>query len=96
MVDWAQPYSSQPEKLYKIMDPSLSGEYSVRGAQKLATVAWKCLMKDPKQRPSMAQVLTWLEPLPEMKAMAGISGDLLTVPYLKERNELFRSKSAKT
>lgn len=63
LVDWARPYLTNAEKLRRVMDPSLDGLYSVKGAQRVAGLAHKCLSHTPKARPSMKTVVETLEPL---------------------------------
>ncbi|KAF3323440.1 serine/threonine-protein kinase [Carex littledalei] len=63
LVDWARPYLNDPKKLVRIMDPSLDGQYSAKGAQKAAALAYQCLGHSPKSRPNMSAVVDMLEPL---------------------------------
>ncbi|WOL13711.1 serine/threonine-protein kinase [Canna indica] len=63
LVDWARPYLNNAEKLRRVMDPSLDGQYSVKGSQKVAAIAYKCLSHNPKSRPNMKVVVETLEPL---------------------------------
>ncbi|KAG6517720.1 serine/threonine-protein kinase RIPK-like [Zingiber officinale] len=63
LVDWARPYLTNAEKLRRVMDPNLDGLYSIKGAQRVAGVAYKCLSHTPKARPSMKTVVETLEPL---------------------------------
>ncbi|KAL4575222.1 hypothetical protein LXL04_022064 [Taraxacum kok-saghyz] len=58
LLDWVRPHISQDLKKFKqILDPRLDGNYSLKSAQKLAAVANKCLLKQPRMRPRMSQVL---------------------------------------
>nr|CAD1826110.1 unnamed protein product [Ananas comosus var. bracteatus] len=66
LVDWARPYLKKPDKLYRIMDPTLELQYSHKGAQKAAAVAYQCLSHRTKSRPSMKEVVEALEPLLEL------------------------------
>ncbi|KAK8967083.1 Serine/threonine-protein kinase [Platanthera guangdongensis] len=63
LVEWAKPYSRDPQKLYRMMDPSLEGQYSTTGAQRAVTIAYQCLSQSPKRRPDMRSVIESLEPL---------------------------------
>nr|CAB3469902.1 unnamed protein product [Digitaria exilis] len=56
LVDWARPYLRRPDKLHRLMDPSLEMQYSARAAEKAAKSV-------PKARPSMRDVVDALEPL---------------------------------
>ncbi|KAI7742547.1 hypothetical protein M8C21_027936 [Ambrosia artemisiifolia] len=42
------------------MDPRLEGEYSLKSARKLSSLANKCLTKNPKARPKMSEVVEML------------------------------------
>ncbi|KAJ8501190.1 hypothetical protein OPV22_011742 [Ensete ventricosum] len=66
LVEWARPCFSDPRKLYRIMDPSLEGQYSTQGAQRAAAVVHQCLGQSPKSRPHMSAVVEALEPLLDM------------------------------
>ncbi|OAY57893.1 probable serine/threonine-protein kinase PBL18 [Manihot esculenta] len=61
LVDWAKPFLSDPRRVLRIMDTRLGGQYSKKGAQAAAALALQCLHTDPKNRPSMTEVLTALE-----------------------------------
>ncbi|XP_039127664.1 serine/threonine-protein kinase RIPK-like [Dioscorea cayenensis subsp. rotundata] len=63
LVDWAKSYLTDVRKLDRIMDPSMDGQYSLKGAQKAAEVAYQCLSRKPKTRPDMKNVVEALEPL---------------------------------
>ncbi|RLN34932.1 serine/threonine-protein kinase [Panicum miliaceum] len=45
------------------MDPALECQYSCRGAEVAAIVAYKCLSQNPKSRPTMREVVKTLEPV---------------------------------
>ncbi|XP_074574943.1 serine/threonine-protein kinase RIPK-like isoform X1 [Curcuma longa] len=75
LVDWAKPYLTRPDKLGRVMDPSLDGVYSSKGAQKAAAIAYKCLDSKPKFRPNMRDVVETLEPLLSLN-------DLLVGPFV--------------
>ena len=60
---WAKPFLKNSEKLNRMMDSSLDGRYSTRGAQRAAALAHKCLSHNQKARPLMRTVLETLEPL---------------------------------
>ncbi|XP_064983671.1 serine/threonine-protein kinase RIPK-like [Musa acuminata AAA Group] len=63
LVDWARPYLNNSDKISRVMDPNLDGQYSSKGAQKAAAIAYKCLSHNPKSRPNMRTVVETLEPL---------------------------------
>ncbi|CAA6671710.1 unnamed protein product [Spirodela intermedia] len=58
---------------YRIVDPRLEGHFSIKGAQRVAQVAQRCLCRDSKARPLMSQVVEALKPLINLKDMASSS-----------------------
>ncbi|KAL3828677.1 hypothetical protein ACJIZ3_017479 [Penstemon smallii] len=61
LVDWARPFLGDSRQFSRIMDTRLRGEYSKKGAQAASSLALRCLCCDPKNRPSMVEVLAELE-----------------------------------
>ncbi|XVE96637.1 hypothetical protein REPUB_Repub02eG0239800 [Reevesia pubescens] len=57
LLDWVKPYLSDVKKFQLILDPRLQGKYQLKYVQKLATVANRCLVRNPKSRPKMSEVL---------------------------------------
>ncbi|KAK2995952.1 hypothetical protein RJ640_003744, partial [Escallonia rubra] len=60
LLEWVKPYVSDSKKFHLIVDPRLEGQYCIKSAQKLASLANKCLMKQPKSRPKMSEVVEML------------------------------------
>lgn len=60
LLDWVRPYVSDPKKFHLILDQKLEGQDCMKSAQKLASLANKCLMKQPKSRPKMSEVIEML------------------------------------
>ncbi|CAM8997880.1 unnamed protein product [Rhodiola kirilowii] len=73
LVEWARPHLGERRKFYRLVDPRLDGRFSIKGAQKAAQLASRCLSRDPKARPLMSEVVEELKPLPGMKDMASSS-----------------------
>ncbi|KAK3161143.1 hypothetical protein QOZ80_1BG0072640 [Eleusine coracana subsp. coracana] len=73
LVEWARPYLGERRQFYKLVDPRLDGNFSIKGAQKTAQLAHACLSRDPKARPLMSQVVEVLKPLQNLKDMASSS-----------------------
>ncbi|KAH7560816.1 hypothetical protein JRO89_XS10G0116300 [Xanthoceras sorbifolium] len=69
LVEWAIPFLKDNKRVLRIMDTRLGGQYSKKGAQAAAAVALQCLHSDPKNRPSMIDVLVALEQLHTSKDM---------------------------
>lgn len=60
LLEWVRPYVSDSKKFHLIVDPRLEGQYCIKSAQKLASLGNKCLMKNPKSRPKMSEVVEML------------------------------------
>ncbi|RDX85461.1 putative serine/threonine-protein kinase PIX13 [Mucuna pruriens] len=61
LTEWVKPYLHDRRKLKNIMDSRLEGKYPSKAAFRIAQLALKCLAPEPKQRPSMKEVLENLE-----------------------------------
>ncbi|XP_057974423.1 probable serine/threonine-protein kinase PBL11 isoform X1 [Malania oleifera] len=61
LVEWARPFLPEKRKLKRIMDPGLEDLYPLKGATQMAELVLHCLESDPKNRPSMVEVLERLE-----------------------------------
>lgn len=57
LLDWVRPHLSDMKKFEQILDPRLNGKYDFKSAQKLAAIANRCLVRHPKNRPRMSDVL---------------------------------------
>ncbi|XP_031287519.1 serine/threonine-protein kinase PCRK1 [Pistacia vera] len=57
LLDWVKPYVSDSKKFHLIVDSRLEEQYCIKSAQRLASLANKCLMKHPKSRPKMSEVV---------------------------------------
>ncbi|XP_020091084.1 probable serine/threonine-protein kinase PIX7 isoform X1 [Ananas comosus] len=73
LVAWARPYLSERRRLYQLVDPRLELNYSIRGVYKVAQVAYYCLSRDPKSRPSMDDIVKCLTPLQDLNDLAALS-----------------------
>lgn len=61
LVEWARPFLTTIKKLQRIMDPRLNLDYPSKGASRAAELILSCLDQDPKNRPSMDQVVSGLQ-----------------------------------
>ncbi|GMY10882.1 serine/threonine-protein kinase PCRK1 [Fagus crenata] len=57
LLEWVRPYASDSKKFHLIVDPRVEGQYCIKSAQKLSSLANRCLMKQPKSRPKMSEVV---------------------------------------
>ncbi|XP_042390881.1 serine/threonine-protein kinase PBL34-like [Zingiber officinale] len=73
LVEWARYYLGERRRFYKLVDPRLEGNFSIKGAQKVAQLAHACLSRDPKMRPPMSEVVDSLRPLLNLKDIASSS-----------------------
>ncbi|PWA43326.1 serine-threonine/tyrosine-protein kinase catalytic domain-containing protein [Artemisia annua] len=62
LTEWVKPYIDS-KQLKSIIDPKLEGDYSLNSAEKLANIANCCLIRDPKSRPKMSEVLEMVNQL---------------------------------
>ncbi|CAM0903350.1 unnamed protein product [Alopecurus aequalis] len=67
LVDWAKPYLADRRKLARLVDPRLEGQYPSKAAVRAAQLTLSCLAGDPKNRPSMAEVLVVLQEVERMR-----------------------------
>lgn len=73
LVTWARPYLADKRKVYQLVDPRLELNYSLKGVQKVSQLAYNCLSRDPKSRPSMDEVVKVLTPLQDLNDLAILS-----------------------
>lgn len=73
LVAWARPYLGDRRRLYQLVDPRLELNYSIKGVQKVAQIAYYCLSRDPKARPSMDEVVKDLTQLQDLNDLAILS-----------------------
>ena len=67
LVECTKHSLSEKKRLKRIMDPRMGEEYSIKAAFEIAQLILKCLENDPKNRPSMEEVLETLEKAQSMK-----------------------------
>lgn len=70
LVVWARPHLADKRKLHQIVDPRLEMNYSLKGVQKVSQLAFNCLSKDSKSRPTMDEVVKVLDPLQDLNDLA--------------------------
>ncbi|XP_020592539.1 probable serine/threonine-protein kinase PBL19 isoform X2 [Phalaenopsis equestris] len=61
LLEWIKPYVTDEKKFPFILDPRIKANCSVKSAMKLAAVANKCLIRHPKSRPKMSEVLQMVQ-----------------------------------
>ncbi|KAH6822075.1 Protein kinase superfamily protein [Perilla frutescens var. hirtella] len=60
LVSWAKPLFKDRKKFHKMADPSLEGEYPVRGLYQALAIAAMCVQEQPNMRPLVADIVTAL------------------------------------
>ncbi|KFK40107.1 hypothetical protein AALP_AA3G331300 [Arabis alpina] len=61
LTEWIKPHLFERRKLRSIIDPRLEGKYPFKSVFRVAHLALKCLGPEPKDRPSMKEVVEALE-----------------------------------
>ncbi|XP_076923009.1 putative serine/threonine-protein kinase PIX13, partial [Bidens hawaiensis] len=63
LLEWVKPYLANRRQLKNVMDSRLEGSYPSKAAGQVAQLALTCLEPEPKDRPSMKEVVATLERL---------------------------------
>ncbi|GMH09812.1 hypothetical protein Nepgr_011653 [Nepenthes gracilis] len=77
LLDWVKPYLSDMKKFQLIVDPRLEGHYTLKSVYKLSLIANRCLVRQPKSRPKMSEVLEMVNLVAEASAELGNSNPLI-------------------
>ncbi|KAK4269072.1 hypothetical protein QN277_022277 [Acacia crassicarpa] len=80
LVEWARPLLKNTQKLERIMDPRLEGQYSVEGAKMVAALVHQCLSHQAKTRPSMRTMVNSLESIMNLTDDIPVSPFIYVVP----------------
>lgn len=83
LVEWALPYLNDKRKVFRLIDPRLEGQYSMKGAQRVASLALSCLNSEAKMRPFMRDIVTMLEPLVSTREIAKCSHSASLEPLMR-------------
>lgn len=86
LLDWVRPFVSDSKKFHLIIDPRLEGSYCIKSARKLASLANKCLMKQPKSRPKMSEVVVILDNIISQLSLQEDGVALATSPIREAEN----------
>ncbi|GKV48433.1 hypothetical protein SLEP1_g55248 [Rubroshorea leprosula] len=87
LLEWIKPYVSDSKKFHQILDPRLEGKYPLKSAQRLGTLANQCLVKNPKKRPKMSEVLEMVNQIVEASPASGSSElPLKSLPSMETSN----------
>ncbi|KAL0402029.1 UNVERIFIED_CONTAM: Serine/threonine-protein kinase PCRK1 [Sesamum latifolium] len=80
LLDWVRPHLADLKKFQQILDPRLNGKYELKSAQKLAAIANRCLLRHPKNRPRMSQVLEMVNHVVEATSIESPDGTVERSP----------------
>ncbi|XP_010543404.1 PREDICTED: probable receptor-like protein kinase At5g47070 [Tarenaya hassleriana] len=83
LLEWVRPYLSDTKKFRLILDPRLEGKYPIKSVQRLAVVANRCLVRNPKARPKMSEVLEMVTKIVEASSGNGGSPQLVPMKSLE-------------
>jgi serine/threonine protein kinase len=57
LLDWVKQFPVDSKKFSRMIDPRLKNNYSISAARKIAKLAESCLNKNPRDRPTMSEVV---------------------------------------
>jgi len=94
LLEWVKPYISESKRFRLILDPRLRGQYSLKEAHRIASLAHRCLVKQPKARPKMSEVVN------ELKNIIGASKSgspqsVVAIPSAERDTEDFNEEPLK-
>lgn len=80
LLEWVKPYITDVKKFQIIIDSRLESQYSLKSAVRLASVANKCLVRAPKSRPKMSEVLEMVKDVVESAGTGNPQPPIKNVP----------------
>ncbi|KAK7396578.1 hypothetical protein VNO78_17683 [Psophocarpus tetragonolobus] len=83
LLEWIRPYLSDGKKFQLILDPRLDKKQIFKSAQRLAIIANRCLVKNPKNRPKMSEVLEMVNRMVESSSSSSPQSSLRNVATLE-------------
>ncbi|XP_015877239.3 serine/threonine-protein kinase PCRK1 [Ziziphus jujuba] len=84
LLEWVRPHLTDLKKFQLILDPRLEGQYSLKSAQKLAAVANKCLVRHPKSRPKMSEILDMVNRIMESTDIGSPQLPMKSLPFKQD------------
>ncbi|XP_031270988.1 probable serine/threonine-protein kinase PBL11 [Pistacia vera] len=82
---WAKPYLSNKQELCRVVDERLGKNIRMEEAQEFAQIILRCLSLEPKTRPTMTQVVAYLE---QLELHMGGNQDFLRLSHAKKKPPL--------
>lgn len=65
LLEWVKQFPFDSRKFSTIIDPRISNHYSLNAARQMAQLADSCMLKNPKDRPTMNEVVQTLKQIIE-------------------------------
>ena len=95
LLEWVRPYLSDGRRFQLILDPRLERKHILKSAQKLAIIANRCLVKNPKNRPKMSEVLEMVTQVVESTVSTNQQPPLKSVAASAEASQGTKVKNKK-
>lgn len=95
LLEWVRPYLSDGRRFQLILDPRLERRHILKSAQKLAIIANRCLVKNPKNRPKMSEVLDMVTQVVESTVSTNQQPPLKSVAASAEASQGTKVKNKK-
>ncbi|MBA0873354.1 hypothetical protein Goshw_001145 [Gossypium schwendimanii] len=70
---WAKPHLSNHMELHNIIDKKIARNINIEEAHKFASIIGQCLRSDPRDRPTMGEVLASLEQLQQDMVLSNLN-----------------------
>ncbi|KAK3137282.1 hypothetical protein QOZ80_5BG0450290 [Eleusine coracana subsp. coracana] len=80
LVNWALPMLTDREKVVRILDPGLEGQYSLKDAVQVAAIAAMCIQPEADYRPLMADVVQSLVPIVKSRSTQRTCNPIVQAP----------------
>ncbi|KAL9238773.1 hypothetical protein vseg_013151 [Gypsophila vaccaria] len=87
LLEWVRPFVSDSKRFHAIVDSELGGEYCKKSAQRLASLANKCLAKQAKSRPKMSEVVEILGEIIDEASSSSSQDLVLSMPIKVAKDE---------
>ncbi|KAK7267704.1 hypothetical protein RIF29_20382 [Crotalaria pallida] len=88
LLEWIRPYLSDVKKFQLILDPRLERKHISKSAQRLALIANRCLVRNPKSRPKMSEVLEMLNRIVDYSVSASPQPPLKSITPLETSQDI--------
>ncbi|KAK0604510.1 hypothetical protein LWI29_016354 [Acer saccharum] len=87
LVEWLKPIFSQNWRLQTIMNVRMEGQHSSKATSQAAQLILKCLSINPKDRPSMKEVMEVLVQIQAMTFMKKVPEELEQIKVMEEKSK---------